>query len=121
MWVILQQKRLSDLQKDFINNMTHEFKTPISSIKIAANVLRANPEIQDNERLKKYSEIIVAQNERLNSQVEKVLNLARFEQDNFKLKLEKFDVTSTIKQIVSAENLKAVSYTHLTLPTTPYV
>lgn len=106
MWVILQQKRLSDLQKDFINNMTHEFKTPISSIKIAANVLRNNPAIQESDRLKKYSEIIVAQNERLNNQVEKVLNLARLEQDNFKLNLEQFDVTQVIQQIVNAENLK---------------
>ena len=108
MWVILQQKRLSDLQKDFINNMTHEFKTPISSIKIAANVLKNNAGIQDNERLKKYSEIIVEQNERLNNQVEKVLNLARLEQDNFKLKKEHFDVTLAIQQIVNAENLKVL-------------
>ncbi|MEL6122660.1 MAG: HAMP domain-containing sensor histidine kinase [Bacteroidota bacterium] len=105
-WIILQQKRLSDLQKDFINNMTHEFKTPISSIKIAANVIKSHPLIDTSDRLKKYSEIIVEQNERLNNQVEKVLNLARLEQDSFKLTLEQFDITSTIEKVVNAEHLK---------------
>ena len=106
MWVILRQKKLSDLQTDFINNMTHEFKTPISSIKIAANVLGNDPGIRSNERLYKYSQIIADQNNRLNDQVEKVLNLARLEQDSFKLNLEPFDVVQVIRHIVNSENLK---------------
>lgn len=106
MWVILQQKKLSELQRDFINNMTHEFKTPISSIKIAANVLKNDPSVQKNERLKKYGQIIVDQNERLNEQVEKVLNLARLEQDNFKLTFQAFDVLGVLDTIVNSENLK---------------
>lgn len=106
MWIILQQKKLSDLQKDFINNMTHEFKTPISSIKIAANVLKTNPSIENDERLSKYSQIIIDQNDRLNDQVEKVLNLAKLERDNFKLNIESFDIIAAIHQIVNSENLK---------------
>ncbi len=106
MWVILRQKKLSDLQTDFINNMTHEFKTPISSIKIAANVLGNDPGVKGNERLSKYSQIITDQNNRLNDQVEKVLNLARLEQDSFKLNLESFDIVEVIKHIVNSENLK---------------
>jgi len=106
MWIILRQKRLSDLQTDFINNMTHEFKTPISSIKIAANVLSNDPEIRKDERLSKYSQIISDQNDRLNDQVEKVLNLARLEQDSFKLKLETFDIVEVVRHIVNSENLK---------------
>lgn len=106
LWVILQQKKLSELQKDFINNMTHEFKTPISSIKIAANVLNKDPSIQKNERLKKYGQIIIDQNERLNQQVEKVLNLAKLEQDSFKLNFQSFDAIDVIRTIVSSEELK---------------
>lgn len=106
LWVILQQKKLSELQKDFINNMTHEFKTPISSIKIAANVLNKDPSIQNNERLKKYGQIIIDQNERLNEQVEKVLNLAKLEQDSFKLNFQAFDAIDVIRTIVSSEELK---------------
>ena len=106
MWVILQQKRLSDLQKDFINNMTHEFKTPISTIKIAANVIKNEPSIQTNERLRKYGQIITDQNDRLNQQVEKVLNLAKLEQDSFKLKVQSFNAQEVITKIVTSENLK---------------
>ena len=106
MWVILQQKKLSDLQKDFINNMTHEFKTPISSIKIAANVIKSDPLIQNNERLSKYGQIISDQNDRLNQQVEKVLNLAKLEKDSFKLKIQTFNAQEVLKKIVTSENLK---------------
>ena len=106
MWVILHQKRLSELQKDFINNMTHEFKTPISSIKIAANVIKNDPGISKDERLSKYGQIIVDQNERLNEQVEKVLNLARLEQDSFKLNLQSFNAADVLNTIVTSENLK---------------
>lgn len=106
MWVILQQKKLSELQKDFINNMTHEFKTPISSIKIAADVLTKDPLLNKNERLNKYSTIIQEQNDRLNQQVEKVLNLAKLEEDSFKLKIQNFDVVGVLEEIVISENLK---------------
>ena len=71
--IILRQKRLSELQKDFINNMTHEFKTPISTINIASDVLLRDDLIKNNVDLSNYTEIIKEQNERLNWQVEKVL------------------------------------------------
>ncbi len=106
MWVILKQKKLSELQKDFINNMTHEFKTPISSIKIASDYLLKDPILNQNERIKKYTEIISDQNSRLNNQVEKVLSLARLESDNFKLKKESFDIIPIIKDIIAAENIR---------------
>ena len=106
MWVILQQKKLSELQKDFINNMTHEFKTPITSIKIAADVIKNDPLLKNNDRLLKYSSIIKEQNDRLNEQVEKVLNLARLEEDSFKLKLQQFNAIDTLRNIISSENFK---------------
>ncbi len=106
MWVIFQQRRLSELQKDFINNMTHEFKTPISSIKIASDFFKRNPLIAGDDKLHKYAEIISDQNDRLNEQVEKVLNLARLEKDNFKLNKENFEVHKVLREIVQAENLR---------------
>jgi len=105
-WVIVKQKRLSELQRDFINNMTHEFKTPISSIKIAADVLAKDEMIQDNTRLSNYSKIIVDQNQRLNDQVEKVLNIARLEKDNLELKKEQFDLTKELRSIIENEKIK---------------
>ena len=89
MWVILRQKRLSEMQKDFINNMTHEFKTPLSTIKIAAGVFANDDRIRSDSRLQRYANIILEQNERLNKQVEKVLQLARLEKGNIELKKEK--------------------------------
>jgi len=111
MWVILRQKRLSELQKDFINNMTHEFKTPISSIKIAADVLAKEPHIATNERMKRYADIIKSQNSRLNNQVEKVLNIARIEKDSFELNIENIDLRNTLTNIVEQESLKLKSGT----------
>jgi len=105
-WIILQQKRLSELQKDFINNMTHEFKTPISSIKIAADVLKKNDHISGDERLRNYANIISDQNQRLNNQVEKVLNLAKLEGNDFTLQRVEIDLEKTLSEILKQESLK---------------
>ena len=105
-WVILQQKRLSELQKDFINNMTHEFKTPISSIKIAADVLSKNGAVEKDKRLSKYAKIIVNQNKRLNDQVEKVLNIARLEKNSFELNYETFSLHRELNSIINNEQVK---------------
>ncbi|MDF1698658.1 MAG: HAMP domain-containing sensor histidine kinase [Saprospiraceae bacterium] len=105
-YIVLKQKRLSELQKDFINNMTHEFKTPISSIKIAADVLSNNENVKSDSRLKRYASIITEQNQRLNDQVEKVLNIARLEKDNFELKKENIDVNGTLANIVQNESVR---------------
>ncbi len=106
MYIILRQKRLSEMQKDFINNMTHEFKTPISTIKISANVFASDPTIQQNERLSKYAGIIQEQNQRLNNQVEKVLQIAKMEQDNFKLNFEKINIHELLEDIIESTSLK---------------
>ena len=106
MYIVLRQKRVSELQKDFINNMTHEFKTPISSIKIAADVLSKNEYVSSDSRLKRYAAIISDQNQRLNDQVEKVLNIARLEKDNFKLKKEQLNLHETLASIVKSESVR---------------
>lgn len=105
-WIVLRQKRLSELQKDFINNMTHEFKTPISSIKIAADVLSKTESIKGDPRLTRYANIITEQNQRLNNQVEKVLNIARLEKDSFELNKETFDVHKALTEIIKNESVR---------------
>lgn len=106
MYVILEQKRLSELQRDFINNMTHEFKTPISSIKIASDYLANDPRLMEDQRLSKYAQIIKDQNQRLNDQVEKVLNIARVEKNSIEIKKEIISVNQTLRKIVANESLK---------------
>ncbi len=105
-FVILRQRRLSQMQKDFINNMTHEFKTPISTIKISADVFLGNESIQTDDRLRRYATIIKEQNQRLNNQVEKVLQLAKIERDSFKLSLEKIDLHELLMSTLQSVSLR---------------
>ena len=104
--VILRQRRLSQMQKDFINNMTHEFKTPISTIKISSNVFLKNENIQKDDRLLRYANIIKDQNDRLNNQVEKVLQIARIEGESFELKKEALNINSVLQEVVQSAELK---------------
>ncbi len=105
--VILRQKRLSDVQKDFINNMTHELKTPISTIGISANVI-SDPAISTQpERLKKYASIISDQNMRLENQVEKVLQSTLSEKGRINLKIEKIKLNELLTEISNGFDLKA--------------
>ena len=93
------------MQKDFINNMTHEFKTPISTINISADVFMKEPYIQKDRRLFQYANIIKDQNQRLNNQVEKVLQLAKIERGNFQLNLEELNLKALLLHVVeSTEN-----------------
>ncbi len=106
MFVILTQKRLSEVQRDFVNNMTHEFQTPISTIKIATDVL-ANPKIMENpERMKKYVSIIKQENNRLKNQVEAVLATAKLGKGKIELDLqlqELHQIVNEASESVSAE------------------
>ena len=99
LWVILRQKQLHEIQKDFFNNMTHELQTPISTIKIAADVL-ATPQIKEQpERMKKYIQIVQQEVQRLQSQVEMVLNVARAERNALTLQKQPIDVHQLVASI----------------------
>jgi two-component system phosphate regulon sensor histidine kinase PhoR len=106
LFVIVRQKWLFEQQKDFINNMTHEFKTPIASIQIATDYFLNHQRIKENERLLRYSKIIKDQNLRLNEHIERLLQLARFENNGFNLKLENIQIIPFLKDIVSAESIR---------------
>lgn len=84
-YVILRQKKLSEVKTDFINNMTHEFKTPIATISLALDAIR-NPAVIDNrEKIHYYSDIIGKENKRMNKQVEHILQMALLDKENFEL------------------------------------
>ncbi|MFH2095794.1 MAG: HAMP domain-containing sensor histidine kinase [Bacteroidota bacterium] len=101
LFVILKQRRLTEVQKDFINNMTHEFKTPLSSIAISADVLSDKGIISDPDRLHTYADIIREQNKRLLSHVEKVLSMASIDRQKIKLQLEEIDINVFVQDVVS--------------------
>ncbi|MFM8833420.1 MAG: sensor histidine kinase [Cytophagales bacterium] len=107
LFVILKQRRLSEVQKDFINNMTHEFKTPLSTIAISSGVLKDPSIIQTPERLLNYATIIENETHRLKQQVERVLQMARWEKNSFTLKREPLSLHQIISESVKS-NLFAV-------------
>ena len=106
MYTILKQKRLSEMQKDFINNMTHEFKTPISTIGISADVFLNNPTIKADQRLSQYATILKEQNQRLNKQVEKILQLAKIERNGLKLKTETIDLPQLLRTVTESVKIR---------------
>jgi len=99
--VIIRQRQLSEIQKNFINNLTHELKTPISSIAISAGVINDKKILKNPQRLFEYARIIQDQNERLSKNVEKVLNLASLEKNKIHLNKEKIAIGPFIKEITN--------------------
>ncbi len=85
LFVILKQKRLSEVQNDFINNMTHEFKTPISTIAISSQVLKDPSIVSQPDRLLNYASLIETENNRLREQVDRVLQMAQLEKKDLGL------------------------------------
>ncbi|MCT4581419.1 MAG: HAMP domain-containing histidine kinase [Flavobacteriales bacterium] len=103
--VILKQKRLSEIKTDFINNMTHELKTPIATIKLSSDVLLKPHVLEDVDRVYRYANIIKAENNRLESQVERVLQVAKLEQDNIQLNFGEVDIHEVIRHSVEVYKL----------------
>ncbi len=103
---ILKQKKVAEMKTDFINNMTHEFKTPVSTIMIASEALKDNEIAQDRSRVARLANIIYEENERLGSHIERVLNIARIEKNDFKLERKPLDVNEMIAVVIDSMTLK---------------
>lgn len=104
--LIFRQKKLADMKTEFINNMTHEFKTPVSTIMIASEALKDDEIVADKSRVSRLAGIIYDENVRLGSHIERVLNIARIEQDDFRLDLKEIDVNEQITAVVDSMSLK---------------
>lgn len=100
--ILLKQKKYTELQADFINNMTHEFKTPLASILIASNYANTQNEIKDNPKLSKYIQIIINQSNKLNQHIERILNVAK--SDGKWVDIEKSDLSLTDTITLVKEN-----------------
>jgi len=105
-FVIVKQNELSELQKDFINNMTHEFKTPLASILLASGAISSNPKVKDDSVIQRLTGIIDQQNKRLISHVEKILELAKLEKNKFLLFTEKLELNNVIREMLPALELR---------------
>lgn len=90
--VILKQKRLSEIKTDFINNMTHELKTPISSIGLSSEMIMRPETLTDPDKILRYAGLIYKENKRLENQVERVLKIAKLDKSEIELSREDFDL-----------------------------
>ena len=98
-FVILQQKQFSEMQKDFINNMTHEFKTPISTINLAADVILDPEIVKDPRRLDRYASLIKQENRRLDLLAGKVLQIVHIEKGGLQLKTETINLNELVRTV----------------------
>jgi len=105
-YAIIKQKKLSEIKTDFVNNMTHEFKTPISTISVSSEMLTKDKVIESPEKIKKYARIIFDENTRLKNQVERVLQIAILDKKDFKLKMKETDVHEIIQSCI--DNFKII-------------
>jgi two-component system phosphate regulon sensor histidine kinase PhoR len=100
MMTILKQKKLAEIKNDFINNMTHEFKTPISTISLATQLIQEDVSVVENGTIQRYLGIIKDENVRLGQQVERVLQTAQMEREEIVLKKKHLDMHELIHQVI---------------------
>jgi|TARA_R110000737_G_scaffold109050_2_gene141944 two-component system phosphate regulon sensor histidine kinase PhoR len=97
--IILKQKKLSEVKNDFINNMTHELKTPIATIGLSSETLLKNDYSNDPEKIKRFASIIHKENKRLENQVERVLNVAKLDKEQVVLKKSTISIHELLEEV----------------------
>lgn len=107
-YLIVRQKKVSEMKNDFIHNMTHEFKTPISTISIAAQMLSDKTIQKPAEMYERLSGVIFAETKRLRFQVEKVLQMSLYDGGNIALKMQPMDLNLLIESVVDTFSIKVV-------------
>lgn len=105
LYQLVKQKKISEIKTDFINNMTHEFKTPIATINLALDSIK-NPKIlKDEEKVLRYIKMIRDENKRMHGQVENVLRISRLEKNQIEINKDAVDLHDIIEDAVSHVNL----------------
>ena len=105
-YIIQRQKQVSEMKTDFINNMTHEFKTPIATISLAADSIGSPMILGNDDKVMRFTNIIKQENTRMLGQVEKVLQMAMLDKKDFQLKISAVDVHKLITVAAEHMNLK---------------
>ncbi len=103
---ILRQKKISEMKSDFINNMTHEFKTPIATISVATDSITNTKVMGDPDRIKYFAGMIKKENNRMNRQVEDILTIARLDRKDFEFNWETIDVHDLIQDSIQGIKLQ---------------
>lgn len=101
-YFFFRQKRLSEMKTDFINNMTHEFKTPLATISLASEMLMKKSVQEDAEKMKRYSRIIYDENSRLQSHVDQILRVSLIEKGQFRLKKKEINIHDLVNKVMES-------------------
>ncbi len=105
LYQLIRQKQISEIKTDFINNMTHEFKTPIATINLAIDSIKNPKIIEDKDKVKRYAEMIRQENKRMHAQVENVLQISKLEKNQLDLSKDVVDVHDIIDDAISHVDL----------------
>jgi two-component system phosphate regulon sensor histidine kinase PhoR len=100
LWFIIRQKKTSKMQADFINNMTHEFKTPLATISLAADTISNSRVISDEDKVRHFVGMIKKENSRMNRQVETILQIATLDKHEMDFRFSETDVHEVIRQAI---------------------
>lgn len=95
-----KQKQISEIKTDFINNMTHEFKTPIATINLALDAIKNPKVIDDKEKVQRYMQMIREENKRMNAQVENVLQISKLEKRELEIEKEPIEMELVIEDAI---------------------
>jgi two-component system phosphate regulon sensor histidine kinase PhoR len=101
LYQLIRQKKISEIKTDFINNMTHEFKTPIATINLALDSIKNPKIIHNNDKVLRYVQMIRDENKRMHSQVENVLRISRLEKNEIEISKETVDLHDIIEDAIS--------------------
>ena len=101
LYQLVRQKQISEIKTDFINNMTHEFKTPIATINLALDAIKNPKIIDDNDKVLRYVKMIRDENKRMHAQVENVLRISKLEKNQLDVSKEKVDLHDIIEEAIT--------------------
>lgn len=99
LFFLLRQKKISEMKADFVNNMTHEFKTPIATISVAADSILSGKVMGDRDKLEYFAQMIKKENQRMNRQVEDILTIAKLEKKEFDFRWEKANLHDILTEV----------------------
>ena len=102
---LIRQRQISEIKTDFINNMTHEFKTPIATINLALDAIKNPKIIEDKEKVFKYLQMIRDENKRMHAQVENVLRISKLEKKELDIEKESSNIEDIIEEAIEHVNL----------------
>ncbi|MBN2262839.1 MAG: HAMP domain-containing histidine kinase, partial [Prolixibacteraceae bacterium] len=101
-YYIVSQKKLSEMKSDFINNMTHEFKTPLATISVATDAIVNDKVISHPDQVKHFASVIKNENQRMNRQVETILQMARLDRKDFDFKFAQVDIHQVLEKAIES-------------------